>query len=148
MGRPLIIYDFATAPFWISLNMRKIWFPFLSVYSKNGWDLAEWLERLTANAPVATVLGSIPASVGTVESEGRQMKQCWILYEQKDKKSPPKKILKKNSKNKILLQSRAYYSEYKYLNYIILTKNIFLSEYKIIYYSKGDIFLLKKKYLY
>ncbi len=26
--------------------------------------------------PVATVLGSIPASVGTVESEGRQMKQC------------------------------------------------------------------------
>ncbi len=42
------------------------------------WDLAEWLERLTVNAPVATVLGSIPASVGTVESEGRQMKQCWI----------------------------------------------------------------------
>jgi hypothetical protein len=32
--------------------------------------------HLTANAPVATVLGSIPASVGTVESEGRQMKQC------------------------------------------------------------------------
>ncbi len=31
---------------------------------------------LTVNAPVATVLGSIPASVGTVESEGRQMKQC------------------------------------------------------------------------
>ncbi len=49
-----------------------------------------WLERLTAKAPVATVLGSIPASVGTVESEGRQMKQCWILYEQKEK-NPPKK---------------------------------------------------------
>jgi hypothetical protein len=31
---------------------------------------------LTANAPVATVLGSIPASVGIVESEGRQIKQC------------------------------------------------------------------------
>ncbi len=28
------------------------------------------------NAPVTTVLGSIPASVGTVESEVRQMKQC------------------------------------------------------------------------
>ncbi len=27
-------------------------------------------------SPVAMVLGSIPASVGTVESEGRQMKQC------------------------------------------------------------------------
>ena len=25
---------------------------------------------------IRTVLGSIPASVGTVESEGRQMKQC------------------------------------------------------------------------
>ena len=33
---------------------------------------------------------SIPASVGTVESEGRQMKQCWILYDQKEK-NPPKK---------------------------------------------------------
>ncbi len=32
--------------------------------------------RATANALVATVLGSIPASVDTVESEGRQMKQC------------------------------------------------------------------------
>ncbi len=57
------------------------------------WDLAYWLERLTANAPVATVLGSIPASVGTVESKGRQMKQCWIRYEQKKKeKNPPKNI--------------------------------------------------------
>jgi hypothetical protein len=36
--------------------------------------LAEWLERLTANA-VTTVLDSIPASSDTVKSEGRQMKQ-------------------------------------------------------------------------
>jgi hypothetical protein len=35
-----------------------------------------WLERRTANAKVATVLGSIPASSDTGESEGRQMKQC------------------------------------------------------------------------
>ncbi len=35
-----------------------------------GWDLAEWLEFLTANALVATVLGSIPASSETVEFEG------------------------------------------------------------------------------
>ncbi len=35
----------------------------------SGWDLAEWLEEfLTANAKVATVLGSIPASSDTVES--------------------------------------------------------------------------------
>jgi hypothetical protein len=32
-----------------------------------GWlDLAEWLERFTANSKVATVLGSIPASSDTV----------------------------------------------------------------------------------
>jgi len=55
-----------------------------------GWDLAERLERLTANAKVATVLGSIPASSGTVESEGRQMKQCCIKY-LKILKSPRKK---------------------------------------------------------
>ncbi len=41
-----------------------------------GRDLAEWLERLDANAEVATVLGSIPATSDTVESEGRQMKLC------------------------------------------------------------------------
>jgi hypothetical protein len=39
-------------------------------------NVAEWLEHLTANAEVATVLGSIPASSDTVESKGRQMKQC------------------------------------------------------------------------
>ncbi len=49
----------------------------------DGWDLdsrAELLERLTANAVVATALGSIPASSDTVETEGLQMKQCWITY--------------------------------------------------------------------
>ncbi len=44
-----------------------------------------------ANAEVATVLGSIPASSDTVESEGRQMKQYWIQYieEKKILKNPP-----------------------------------------------------------
>ncbi len=45
-----------------------------------GWDLAKWLECLTSNAKVATVLGPIPASSDTVESDGRQMKQCFIKY--------------------------------------------------------------------
>ncbi len=31
MRRPLVIYDFATAPFWISFYRRKIWFSSLSV---------------------------------------------------------------------------------------------------------------------
>jgi hypothetical protein len=39
-------------------------------------QLVTWFQRLTANAKVETVLGSIPASSDTVESEGRQMKQC------------------------------------------------------------------------
>jgi hypothetical protein len=34
----------------------------LSVSGTNIVDLAEWLERLTANAVVASVLGLIPAS--------------------------------------------------------------------------------------
>ncbi len=56
-------------------------------YAKCGWDLAERFGRLTVNAKVATVLGSIPASSDTVEYEKRQIKQCavnggmflWIL---------------------------------------------------------------------
>ena len=31
--KPFLIYDFATAPSWISLYMRKILFYFLSVYT-------------------------------------------------------------------------------------------------------------------
>ncbi len=46
-------------------------------FVSRGWDLAEWLERLTANAKVATVLGSIPASTETMESEGRLWKKCF-----------------------------------------------------------------------
>ncbi len=32
--------------------------------------LADWLERLTANANVPEDLGSMPASSGTLESDG------------------------------------------------------------------------------
>jgi hypothetical protein len=49
-------------------------------FSRSGWNLAEWLERLAVNDKVATVLGLIPAFSDTVESGGRQMKQCWITY--------------------------------------------------------------------
>jgi hypothetical protein len=34
------------------------------------WDLTEWLERLTANAEIATVLSSTPAPSDTLESGG------------------------------------------------------------------------------
>jgi hypothetical protein len=42
MRRPLVIYDFATAPIWIYSYMRKILFSFLSVYGtvffSRGWS--------------------------------------------------------------------------------------------------------------
>ncbi len=41
-------------------------------------------QRLTANVKVGTVLGLNPASSDTVESEGRQTKQCWITYIEKN----------------------------------------------------------------
>jgi hypothetical protein len=47
------------------------------------------LKLLTANAEVATVLGSMPAFSETVESEGREMKQCWIQYIEKKPYNPP-----------------------------------------------------------
>ncbi len=49
-------------------------------FLKSGWDLVKWLVRLTVNAKVAAVLGSIPGPSGTAESEGRQMMQCLIKY--------------------------------------------------------------------
>ncbi len=60
--------------------------PYEYVQASAAWGIAEWLERLTANVEVATVLGSIPASSDTVESEGRQMKQ---FEESTEKKYPP-----------------------------------------------------------
>jgi hypothetical protein len=45
------------------------------VSSDARYKILRWLVRLTANAEVATVLGSIPAYSDTVKSEGRQMKQ-------------------------------------------------------------------------
>ncbi len=44
--RPLVIYDFATAPFWTSLYMRKFWFSFSSVYcTSHSTDTKAFLVR-------------------------------------------------------------------------------------------------------
>jgi hypothetical protein len=48
------------------MRSSRVWMR--SVRKREKRDLAEWLERLTANAEVATVMGSIPASSDTVES--------------------------------------------------------------------------------
>ncbi len=60
-----------------------------------------WLERLTVNGVVATVMGSIPASSDTVESEGRQIKQCWISYIKENPKNSP---FKKEYETKYILK--------------------------------------------
>jgi hypothetical protein len=45
------------------------------------WAIGDYTpSKQVNNAEVATVLGSIPASSDTVESEGLQMKQCNIKY--------------------------------------------------------------------
>ena len=54
-------------------------------YSTKRYDGTAWSNLISlmrsslmvrASSPVATVLGSIPASIGTVEFEELQMKQC------------------------------------------------------------------------
>ncbi len=63
------------------------------VSSRYGWDVVEWLERLTTNAEVATVQGSIPASSDTVDSEGcrcnfRRVNPLIYLYNFRLTKTP------------------------------------------------------------
>jgi hypothetical protein len=57
------------------------------------WDLAEWLDRLTANATVATVLGSISTSSDTVGAAGEAV---WNKIHEKPKKSLQIVVLKWN----------------------------------------------------
>ncbi len=65
---------------------------FSTDYLYIGWDLAMWLERLTVNIKIRnTVLRSIPSSSDAVESEGWQMKQCWIKCFEETPPPPPKK---------------------------------------------------------
>ncbi len=74
-----------------------------------GLDLAEWLERLAVNAKVAK---SIPASSDTTESEGPQMKQCWITYiieEEKEYLNTVRQGVTKRSRLSLLTNSALVY---------------------------------------
>jgi hypothetical protein len=51
MTNGLLIYEFATAPIWISLYMRKIVFSFLSVYLPHIENKKDW-ERGKADIPL------------------------------------------------------------------------------------------------
>jgi len=58
-----ILFYFYTVRYPIVLSSgRYFWMRF----SRSGWDLAEWVERLAVNDKVATVLGLIPASSDSV----------------------------------------------------------------------------------
>ncbi len=50
--RPLVIYDFATNPFWISLYSRKIFFSFLSVLYIHGTPLGTPLSNKSMHLEV------------------------------------------------------------------------------------------------
>ncbi len=104
-GRDLTLCGWAPAEFLWMRSSRVVWMRssrvcvdeiYPSVWMRSsrvcGWDLAECLERLTANAVVATALGSNRASSDTVESERRQMRQCWISYIKNIQKIPPLKL--------------------------------------------------------
>jgi hypothetical protein len=64
------------------------------IWPRCGWDLADWLERLTIKAVVATVLGSIPASSDTVKL-GAADETVLNTVHKKPKISPFKKFEKK-----------------------------------------------------
>ncbi len=57
--KPFLIYDFATAPLWISLNMRKILFSFLSVWWLWSYSLLYFWVAVT---PSQVILITSPSS--------------------------------------------------------------------------------------
>ncbi len=74
--------------YWIGKELRTKYI-LRAKYVYRGWDIAELFRVSDCPFEVATVPGSIPASSYTVESEGQQMKQCWIKNIFKNPKNPP-----------------------------------------------------------
>jgi hypothetical protein len=78
MRMQLVIYDFATASFWISLNMRKIWFYFLSVYLPPYLRVGEmsysffwyWMETMRSVSTHVEGSGALPFSTS----------RKWLMY--------------------------------------------------------------------
>ncbi len=78
---PLVVNHYSCV-FPLQLFCRK------AIIFTSGWDLAEWFGHLIAHAKVATVLGSMPASSDTLESDRQKIKQRWIEYFKNLKKFP------------------------------------------------------------
>ncbi len=54
MGKPFLLYDFITAPLWISLYMRQIFFSFLSVYPIVPSAVKHWDKRVSASLRISS----------------------------------------------------------------------------------------------
>jgi hypothetical protein len=91
INKPFLIYDFATAPLWISLYMRKIRFYFLSVY-------AEYSSVQSENTP--KILSIFCKYWVTAEWENSTV---WNIYEYFNKIIFLWTWMGKNHKQKIFL---------------------------------------------
>ncbi len=78
IGRPLVIYDFATAPLWISLYTRKILFSFLSVGTLDSLRKLSWFVSYRRLSPQfqfflsAVTLGIFLGGCGGWRGEGTE----------------------------------------------------------------------------
>ncbi len=69
--KPFLIYDFSTVPFWISLNTRKIFFSFLSVWSIECCEVRGYVLVLRVLClRLSYVYFNKSSSVRTVRKEG------------------------------------------------------------------------------
>jgi hypothetical protein len=93
---------------------KSIWSLEISCTSLS-WPVGALLERLTTNAVVATVLGSIPASSDTVESEGHEAVLNIVHKKKKSKKFPFKKSCVITDREKNSKSSRTQNLSYIYL---------------------------------
>ncbi len=76
----MVTYDFATAPFWISLYMRKFWFSFLSVYTRKrnleGLVFLQVGDGVASQKLLCTTAQDGKSSLGFTED----IREYWMNY--------------------------------------------------------------------
>ncbi len=83
--KPFLIYDFATAPLWISLYMRKIWFSFLIVCLTSLFLVSRPLSPVSRFTSLHTLCcpqsyGSVPCSPYSIPCLTALLLVCHPLY--------------------------------------------------------------------
>jgi hypothetical protein len=79
MRRPLVIYDFAPATFWISLNMMKLLFTFLSLHGPSHLMVNENLFKLQIRKIVSNRCKVLKVDRLLVSNEGRDSEKSVTL---------------------------------------------------------------------